>query len=77
MAVEKWFTICFECEVNLTVHWSSENQQQQQTFSALKVASINITWHAGAETVCTVEYVIESHVIGHIKAPNPQLAKDK
>lgn len=35
------------------------------------------TCQAEAESLCTAEYVIELHVIGHIKAPQPQQAKDR
>lgn len=36
-----------------------------------------MTQQAEAEISRTAEYVIESHVTGHIKAPRPQRAKDK
>lgn len=58
------------------VQWRSENQHQ--TFFALELFPINLTQHTEAETALyTAEYVIESHVIGHIKAPHQQEAKDK
>lgn len=53
-------------EVDWMVQWTSENKQL-----------LNITPQAEAEISRTAEYVIESHVTGHIKAPHLQRAKDK
>lgn len=53
------------------LEWSSENKR------LLNTAPLTHCTTRQAETPRTAEYVIESHVAGHVKAPHPQRAEDK